>query len=113
MPTYAAITVDLLKDAATFFRTLADQNEGVKKEMTENAAIYERMAEMMEKDPRGAAPGGQTFGQLSARLLQDTANLFRKLAVQNEPIREQMEHNANIYDQVAEAVAKDPLAILD
>ena len=31
----------------------------------------------------------------------------------NEPIREQMEHNANIYDQVAEAVAKDPLAILD
>lgn len=113
MPTYAAITADLLKDAATFFRTLAEQNEAVRKEMTENAIIYDRLAELMEKDPRGVAGGGQPFSELSARLLRDTATLFRKLAIQNEPIREQMEHNADIYEQVADAVARDPLAILD
>lgn len=113
MPSYAAITVDLLKDAATFFRTLADQNEGVKKEMSENAVIYERVAELMEKDPRGSVPNGQPFSHLAARLLHDTADLFRKLAAQNEPIREQMKHNADIYDQVGKAVIIDPLAILE
>ena len=113
MPTYAALTADLLKAAAAFYRTLAEQNEAVRKEMTENAGIYERMAALIEKDPRGAAPGGQAYSQLCARLLRDSAKFFRKVALQNEPIREQMDHNAQIYEQIANGVSTDPLGVLD
>ncbi len=113
MPTHAALAADLLKDAAAFFKTLAGQNADVRKEMTENAAIYERMAALMETAPTGTAPGGQPYSQLCAQLLRDSAIFWRKIATQNEPIREQVEYNADIYDQIAAAVANDPLGILD
>ncbi|MGB4108152.1 MAG: hypothetical protein WBK55_10220 [Alphaproteobacteria bacterium] len=113
MPTHAALAADLLKDAAVFFTTLAEQNDGLRKEMTENAVIFERMASLIETDPRGTAPTGQPYSQLCAQLLRDSAVFWRKIAAQNEPIREQVEFNADICEQIAEAVAKDPLGILD
>jgi hypothetical protein len=113
MPTFAAISADLLRDAATFFRTLAEQNELVRKQMTENAGIYDHMANLIEKQPRGVAPDGITYSELSARLLRDTAKFYRTLAVKNEPIREQMEYNADIYDQIADEVSDDPMGVME
>jgi hypothetical protein len=113
MPTYAQLTHDLLKDTATFFRTLAEQNEAVRAEMTDNANIYERMADTIAAEPRGIAPTGYKYCDLAAKLLRDTSEFYRKLAEQNEPVREQMIHNANIYDQIAEAVVKNPTENLD
>ncbi len=113
MPTYAQLTADLLKDAAALFRTLAAQNEPVRAEMTENANIYERMADTITSEPRGIAPTGYRYCDLAAKLLNDTAEFYRKLASQNEPVREQMEHNAKIYEQIAASLVEDPLGVLD
>lgn len=113
MPTHATLAADLLKDAAAFFKNLAQQNADVRKEMTENAAIYERMAELIETQPTGMAPGGQPYSQLCARLLRDSATFWRKIAAQNEPIREQVEYNADINEQIAAALEQNPLGILD
>ncbi|MGB4056669.1 MAG: hypothetical protein WBK77_01130 [Alphaproteobacteria bacterium] len=113
MPTYAEITADLLKDAAAFFKTLAEQNEAIRTDMKSNAAIYERMADTITNTPTGKAPNGDSFGVLAARLLRDTAVFYRKIGSQNAPIQEQMETNAGIYEQIAAAVSQDPLGILD
>lgn len=43
----------LMKDAATFFLTLAEQNEGLREQMTENATVYEQLGELVAKDPLG------------------------------------------------------------
>jgi hypothetical protein len=113
MPTYAELTHDLLNDAAAFFKTLAEQNEAIRADMTENATIYERMALLIKQDPQGASPVGQPYSQLAAKLLKDTAIFYRKVAKQNGPIQEQMDHNADIYEQIAEAVVLDPTGVLD
>jgi hypothetical protein len=113
MPTYAELTHDLLNDAAAFFRTLAQQNEVVRAEMSSNADIYERMALLIKHEPTGISQGGPAHKELAAKLLRDTAKFYRMLAKQNAPISEQMDHNANIYDQIADAVAYDPLDVLD
>lgn len=113
MPTYAEITADLLKDAAVFFRTLAEQNVEVRKQMSENAAIYDRMAGMLLAQPTGRSPDGTPFAHLSARLLRDTGKFYRTLAAKNEPIREQMEYNAGIYEQIADEVTQDPQGVME
>jgi hypothetical protein len=54
-----------------------------------------------------------TYAQLAAKLLRDAATFFRAVGAQNEPLREQMEDNAAVYEQVADLVEKDPSGILD
>ncbi len=54
-----------------------------------------------------------THAELAAKLLQDAANFFRNVGDQNEPIKEQMHDNANVYDQVAELLAQDPTGVLE
>jgi hypothetical protein len=54
-----------------------------------------------------------THAQLSARLLRDAAKFFRNVAAQNEPLREQMDDNATVYEQVADLVERDPLGEID
>ncbi len=112
MPTHAELASKLLGDAATFFRTLADQNEGLNAQMTENATVFEQMGNLILQDPQGALEG-TSHAELTGRLLKDAAGFFRTLAEQNEPIRDQMEENANVYDQIGNLVAEDSLGILD
>jgi len=112
MPTHAELAGKLLKDAATFFRTLAGQNESLEAQMTENATVFEQMADLIMSDPEGALEGTDNC-ELAGRLLQDAAGFFRTLAEQNEPIQEQMNENANVYEQIGQLVAEDPLEILD
>jgi hypothetical protein len=53
MQTYAQLSAKLLRDAATFFRNVGDQNAEIKEQMHDNAAVYDQVAALVEKDPLG------------------------------------------------------------
>lgn len=54
-----------------------------------------------------------TYAHLAAKLLRDAATFFRNVGAQNQPLKEQMDDNASVYEQVADLVEKDPMGILD
>ncbi len=112
MPSHSELAGKLLVDAATFFRTLAEQNDALKDQMTENATVFEQMASLITQDPDGELQG-TSHAELTGRLLKDAAGFFRTLGDQNEPIKEQMDENANVYTQIGDLVASDPNGILD
>ena len=49
-----------------------------------------------------------TNAELGAKLLSDAAGFFRQVGEQNPAVKEQMEQNADMYQQVANMVATDP-----
>lgn len=53
MPSHAQLAAKLLRDAATFFRNIAEQNEPLKEQMTENASVFDQVADLVETDPGG------------------------------------------------------------
>lgn len=54
MATHAQLAAKLLRDAASFFRTIGDQNPPLKQQLDENADVFEGVANLVEKDPTGA-----------------------------------------------------------
>ncbi len=112
MPTHAELSVRLLNDAADFFTALGENNEPLKQQMEENTTVFKQMAALLEQDPQGEL-NGAAYSELAGKLLQDAAGFFRSLAEQNEPLKEQMMENANIYEQIGDLVAQDPMGILD
>lgn len=53
MPSHAQLAAKLLRDAATFFRTISEQNPPLKEQMDENADVFEQVANLVENDPTG------------------------------------------------------------
>jgi hypothetical protein len=53
MATYAQLGAKLLRDAATFFRNVGEQNQPLKQQMDDNASVYEQVADLLEQDPSG------------------------------------------------------------
>lgn len=53
MPSHAEIAARLLRDAATFFRAVGEQNEALSDQMTENADVFEQVAILVETNPLG------------------------------------------------------------
>jgi len=53
-----------------------------------------------------------THMQLAAKLLRDAAVFFRTIGEQNPPLKQQMEENATVFEQVATLVEKDPSGII-
>ncbi|EWY37435.1 hypothetical protein N825_17650 [Skermanella stibiiresistens SB22] len=51
MATNAEIAAKLLRDAASFFRHVGDQNDPIKDQMDTNAQAYETIAELVETEP--------------------------------------------------------------
>jgi hypothetical protein len=51
MATNADIAAKLLRDAAAFFRHVAEQNAPIREQMNSNAKAYEAVAEMVEAEP--------------------------------------------------------------
>lgn len=49
-----------------------------------------------------------TTAELAAKLLQDAAGFFRTVGEQNPQLQQQMNDNAQVYEQVASLVARDP-----
>lgn len=56
MPNHAQLAAKLLRDAAIFFRDVGAQNPELLEEMSENAAVYEQVADLTEDDPLGELP---------------------------------------------------------
>ena len=54
-----------------------------------------------------------TYAQLAAKLLRDAAIFFRNVGEQNEPLRGQLNDNAEVYNQVADLLEENPLGVLD
>jgi hypothetical protein len=54
MSTNAEIAAKLLRDAAAFFRHVADQNAPIREQMNSNAQAYEVVADMVETDPNAS-----------------------------------------------------------
>jgi len=54
-----------------------------------------------------------TNAQLAAKLLRDAATFFRNVGAQNAPLREQMNDNASVYEQVADLLEQNPMGSLD
>lgn len=49
----ATLAGKLLKDAAVFFTTLAEQNQPIKDQMLENASVYNQIGELVMQNPLG------------------------------------------------------------
>jgi len=58
-------------------------------------------------------PSMVTNAEIAAKLLRDAASFFRHVGNQNDPIKEQMDSNAQAYEAVAELVETDPTANFD
>lgn len=114
VPENIAVAVNLMRDAATFFRQLADQNPPIREEMRDNADVYDNLASLLEADPKGSLEKGArdedseslSHVHLASQLLHDAGEFFMKLANQNPGIKEQMMQNAQIYQEIGEAIGK-------
>ena len=64
MPTHNQLAGQLLRDAAAFFETIAEQNEPLRAQMMENAAVFREVGHLVETDPLGEihAHGGEGGG---------------------------------------------------
>lgn len=56
MPTNAQFAAQLLRSAAVFLRDVGVQNPAIKEQMDMNAASFEAVAELVERDPNGEVP---------------------------------------------------------
>lgn len=54
-----------------------------------------------------------THAQLAARLLRDAAGFFRTVGEQNPVLKPQMDENADVFEQVAILVERDPDGEID
>lgn len=107
MPTYAELAAQLLKDSALFFRTLAGENPAVRQKMTDSAAAFDQAAQALLSNPLGVT-GDRPNAATAAACLNEAAKLLRKLGNQNEPIREQMQTNADTFDDIAAKLSANP-----
>ena len=62
MPTHAQLAAQLLRDAAAFFDTIGQQNEPLRAQMMENAAVFTEVAMLVETDPNGEIQGNFVNG---------------------------------------------------
>ena len=53
MSTYAQLAAKMLRDAATFFRNVGEQNVALEQQMNDNASVYDQVADLLEKNPTG------------------------------------------------------------
>lgn len=53
MPSHAQLAAKLLRDAAAFFTTIAEQNPPLKEQMDENSDVFQQVADLVESDPTG------------------------------------------------------------
>lgn len=54
-----------------------------------------------------------THAELAAQLLRDAAGFFKALSDQNQELKDQMLENADVFEQVADLVEKDPLGQIE
>ena len=123
--THGELAGRLLKDAADFFDTLADQNEPIQKQMRENSDVFRQLSELVEKDPLGYI-GGATGPQpkrepapeliktttYASQLLHYTAGVFSNMAEAGIGNAQEMTDNATFLKQVADLLGETPMDLI-
>ena len=112
MPTYAELSSKLLFEAANFFNNLAEQDENLAERLQENAKIFQQIGQLLQHDPQGSLEDHSHI-EIANRLMTDAATFFRSIGEQNQPIKEQMDMNANVYEQLAQRLVADPLGAVE
>lgn len=107
METYAQLSSNLLIEAANFLLKLAEQDESSRPQMEENANVFRQVAGMIKDDPNGSVED-LSHAEMASRLLKDAATFFRSIAEQNQPIAEQMNNNADVYEELSTLVREAP-----
>ncbi len=54
-----------------------------------------------------------SHAELAAKLLRDAAAFFKTISEQNPPLKDQMDENADVFEQVADLVEKNPNGIIE
>ena len=54
-----------------------------------------------------------SHAELAAKLLRDAAAFFKTISEQNPPLKDQMDENADVFEQVADLVEKVPSGIIE
>ncbi len=54
-----------------------------------------------------------SHAELAAKLLRDAAAFFKTISEQNPPLKDQMDENADVFEQVADLVEKEPNGIIE
>lgn len=99
----------LLRDAATFFRSLAEANAPIREQMEENAKVYYQIGDLVEDNPLEEIESGEArHFELAVRLLNDAADFFATIGEQNPPLAEQMQENSSVFNQLATMLAQSP-----
>lgn len=107
----------LLREAATFFDTVADENPNLAEMMRDNAGVYRHVADALDTDP-GAEIDVRTLLEpvpvvdLAIRLLRDAASFFESVADQNPDTGEGLPDTAEAYQMLADLLDDDPDAAL-
>lgn len=112
MTTYADLASDLLNEAAKFFVKISAGQPGMEEQMQQNAATFHQMADLLKASPAGAVEH-LSHAEMGARLLEDASKFFISVAETNPPIQEQMQQNADVFEQVAAQLRIDPEASAD
>lgn len=103
----------LLRDAATFFVNVSEQNAHLAEQMVDNAEVYRMVADRLDAgDSSGLSVEAETpvatIEQLAAKLLDDAATFFDNVGSQNPALEDQMTDNAEVYRRVASLMLIDP-----
>jgi len=107
----------LLREAAGFFQSVAEQNPALDEMMTDNAAVYRQVADALDADPaalidvEGLDPA-PTVADLAVRLLTDAGEFFDNVFAQNPDTGEGLPDTAEAYRTLAELMAENPEARL-
>jgi len=54
-----------------------------------------------------------SHAELAAKLLRDAAAFFKTISEQNPPLKDQMDENADVFEQVADLVEKNPNGVIE
>lgn len=54
-----------------------------------------------------------SHAELAAKLLRDAAAFFKTISEQNPPLKDQMNENADVFEQVADLVEGDPNGVIE
>ena len=107
----------LLRDAAGFFDTVADENPNLDAMMRDNAGVYRTVAGALDADPT-AEIEVQTMLEpvavvdLAIRLLRDAGAFFESVAEQNPDTGDGLPETAEAYEMLADLLDDNPDAEL-
>jgi hypothetical protein len=65
--THSDLAVRLLRDAATFFEAVGEQNPPLKEPMDENAEVFREVAELVNTDPTGVLRDDDELKNMNGR----------------------------------------------